>query len=197
MSRRIEALRDELDAVRLADSERQQLILDVCDPDIARAEVLDRIRTFRPHLGIRTRNEQALLNIRRQLQELAALDRHDLLAARVTLISPFPDDLAAILRPPTLIDPDGDSGSHQLFQEQGKAQADRTAAGHRDMQDLFLRLGSGVHGRRNWERLKGRKGIDHIEPEDFISDLDLIAGLERRTVTGTPFTNVPLVLPLS
>ena len=130
----VEAFRNELDMVRPVVRDGEQLIFDVRDPDIARPEILNRIRALGPHLGIGARDKQTLLDFRRKLQELAALDGHDLLAAHITLVRGLPHNPVAIPLPAGVINLDGHARPHQVFQEQGKAEADRPAPGHRDAQ---------------------------------------------------------------
>ena len=119
---RVETFRNELDMVRPLVRDGEQLIFDVGDPDIARPEILDRIRALGPHLGVGARHEQALLDLRRKLQVLAALDGDDLLAAHITLLRGLPHDPAAIPQPASVVDLDRHPRPHQMVQEQGKAQ---------------------------------------------------------------------------
>ena len=98
--------------------------------------------------------------MRRKLQELAALDGHDLLATHIALVSGFPYDLVAVPQPAAVIDLDPDARPHQIFQQQREAETDRSAAGYRDAQD----------GHGAWRIC--------VEAEKLTADDDLVAGLE-------------------
>ena len=167
---RIEAFRDELDPVPLVVRDGQQLIFDVRDPDVARPEILDRVRALGPHLGVGARDEQALLDVGRELQVLTALDGHDLLTAHVTLLRGLPYDPPAVLYPAAVVDLDRGARPHQVVEQQGKAQADRPAPGDGDVQD-----GRGA------SRTAAAVGpcFEHLEAESHAADHELVAGPQR------------------
>ena len=102
----VEGLGDELDLGALLVGEIEEAVLDVGDADVARAEVMDRIRSLRPHLREVARGEQVVLYLLRKLEELTALDSHDLLAPDVALLNSLPHHSAAVALPAAVVDPD-------------------------------------------------------------------------------------------
>ena len=112
----------------------QQGVLDVGDPDVARAVAADRVGAGRPHLGVRLVAEQPRLHLLGQVQVLPALHRDDLLAADVAEALVLPDDPRSVLRPATVVHGDRHPATHEVLQQQGEAQPDRAAAGHRHPQ---------------------------------------------------------------
>ena len=177
---RVEAFRDELDMILFFVRQGEQLIFDIGDADVARAEILDRIRALGPHLGVGARREQALLDLGRELGVLAALDGNHLHAPHVALFRGLPYDPAVLPLPAAVIDLDRHPRPHQVVQQQGQAQPHRAASGHRDVQGggrahvlAAARLGGGQEG-------GGRTG--GLEAERLIADHDLVAGLELMRV---------------
>ena len=88
-------LRDEVDRAPLLVREGEQLIFDVGDPDVARAQTFDRVRAHRPHLAVRVRGEQTLLDLGWEAPVLTALDGDDLLPAHIALVRGLPHDLVS------------------------------------------------------------------------------------------------------
>ena len=170
----VEGLGDELDLAALAVGELEQLVLDVGDADVARADIVDRVRPRRPHLGEIARGEQAVLHFLRHLEELAALDGHHLHAADVALVVTLPYHLAAVPLPAAVVDPDRYPRTHEVGEDQREGQADRPAAADRDPQDRLRlgRLGDPLGVRHHGHRAR----VDRLEGEPVVRDLDLIAG---------------------
>src|SRR5688572_14544088 len=88
---RIEAAWNELDAARLLVGQRQQLILEMRDSDVARAASADRVRPLRPHLRVMPCLEHSIAHVLGKPEVLPALDRDDLVPARVLLLLALPD----------------------------------------------------------------------------------------------------------
>jgi hypothetical protein len=129
-------------------------------------------RPLRPHLGEVALGEKIVLHFLRELEELAALDGHDLLAADVALVVVLPHHPAAVALPADVVDPDRHPRSHMIREQQREGQADRAAAADGDPQ----------HGRgrgRLGELLRvdqdGRLLARHLEFEPLACDHDLVA----------------------
>ena len=169
--RGVERLRDERDAGALV-GEREELVLDVGDADVARRQVVDRVRARGPHLGVRVGAEEPLLDVGGELGPLAALDRHDLHPTAVALDLRLPDDAVVLPGPAAFVDGDGDLRAHEVVEHQREGEADGAAAGDRHAQH-GRRVE--VAGRQHGGRVDGGRAGSGLEPEDLVADHDLVA----------------------
>src|SRR5579859_1044550 len=88
-------------------------------------------------------------------------------------------DKITSLHPAAVVDLDGHRRSHQVLKQQGKAQADRSAPGDGDAHAARRRSRRGPLPGPARCRPDGGLHAGSLEPEDLVSDRDLIAGHER------------------